>query len=242
MMITTLGQQSDATVLDIVSNVFSRADTLAHPDSLMTQLQALSVVWAVVFLVAGIVCMFSGYKFYRAVTVIVAMGIGMTAGYALGHKIGAPGVVGGCLAILLAVACFPMMKYAVALLGGLSGAWVGANVWTAVCHVVNRGNPEMAQSAAAKHWFGALLGLIICGMLAFVLFKLSVVLFTSVSGSTIAVLGILALLLQFKPWQEHIRSGLSAHALTIPLLVFVPALIGLILQESSHAPTGAGEH
>ncbi len=240
-MIATLGQQSQETVLDIVSKVFSRADTLAHPESLMKHLQALSMVWAVVFLVAGIACMFRGYRFYRAVTVIVAMGIGMTSGYALGLEIRAPYVVGGCLGVLLAVACFPMMKYAVALLGGLSGAWVGANVWTAVCYVVNSNNPEMAQAAAAKHWFGALLGLIICGMLAFVLFKLSVVLFTSVSGSTIAVLGILALLLQFKPWQEHIRSGLSAHAMTIPLLVFVPALIGLILQESAQTPAGAGE-
>ena len=238
-MIATLGQASQETVFDTISKVFSRADTLAHPDSLMTHLQALSVVWAVVFLVAGIACMFSGCKFYRAVTVIVAMTIGMTAGYALGLEIHAPYVVGGCLAILFAVACFPLMKYAVALFGGLSGAWVGANVWTAVCHVVNRSNPEVAQAAATKHWFGALLGLIICGMLAFVLFKLSVVLFTSVSGSTIAVLGILALLLQFKPWQETIRNGLSAHALTIPLIVFVPALIGLILQESAQTPAGS---
>ncbi len=69
-------------------------------------------------------------------------------------------------------------------------------------------------------------------MLAFILFKLSIVLFTSVSGATIAVLGGLALLLSFDPWQETIRSGLTASQMVIPLLVFVPAVIGLILQES----------
>ena len=45
--------------------------------------------------------------------------------------------------------------------------------------------------------------MIVCGMLAFILFKLTVVLFTSGSGSTLAVLGFLALILQFKPWQNE---------------------------------------
>jgi hypothetical protein len=239
-MITILAQaqtpSTDPSVLDTIKNVFSRADTLAHPEKLLTHLQTLSVVWAVIFLVAGMVCLFSGYRFYRAVTVIVALIIGMTAGYALGLEIRAPYVVAGCTGLLLAVICFPMMKYAVAVLGGLTGTWIGANVWTSLCYVINRSNSVVAEEAAAKYWVGALIGTIVCGMLAFILFKLSVVLFTSVSGSTLAVLGVLALLLHFKPWEEQVRSSLSAHAMTIPILVFVPALIGLILQEATPEP------
>lgn len=68
-------------------------------------------------------------------------------------------------------------------------------------------------------------------MLAFILFKLSVVLFTSVSGSTVAVMGALALLLSFEPWRETVTQGLMANQLVIPLLVAVPAAIGLIMQE-----------
>ncbi len=237
-MIATIAQASGSGVLDTVTKVFSRADTLAHPNSLVQNLQALSVVWSVIFLVAGLLCMFNGYKFYRVATVVLALGIGLAVGYALGLKISAPYVVSGCVGLLLAVACFPMMKYAVAVLGGLSGAWVGANTWTAVSHLVSGNDPQVANAAASHHWVGALIGLIVFGMLAFILFKLSIVVFTSVSGSTLAVLGVLALLLQFKPWQESIASGLSAHAMIIPLLVFVLAMIGLILQEG--APSAGG--
>ena len=236
-MISMLAQTGGSSVLDTITKVFARADTLAHPKNLILHLQTLSVVWSVVFLVAGLLCMFNGYKFYRTVTVVFALVIGLAVGYALGLKISAPYIVSGCVGLLLAVACFPMMKYAVAILGGLCGAWVGANTWTAVCHLVNRNDPLVANASASHHWVGALVGLILFGMLAFILFKLAIVLFTSVSGSTLAVLGLLALLLQFKPWQDEIRSGLSTHAMIIPLLVFVLAIIGLILQESSHSTT-----
>lgn len=238
-MITTLAQAKTTTVLDTVTHVFSRADTLAHPESLMTHLQTLSVVWSVIFLVVGVLCLFNGYKFYRIATIGLALAIGATAGYALGTHIKAPYVVAGCLALLLAVACFPMMKYAVAVLGGLSGAWIGANVWTSVCHLLMKTNPDAVVTASSNHWIGALIGLIVFGMLAFILFKLSIVLLTSVSGSTIAVLGMLALLLQFKPWQETIRTALSGHALIIPMLVLVAATIGLILQETSAAQSSS---
>ena len=46
-------------------------------------------------------------------------------------------------------------------------------------------------------------------MLAFILFKLSVVLYTSVSGSTLAVIGSLALVLSIEPWQQVVVSALT---------------------------------
>ncbi len=238
-----LAQTADPTVMDTVTDVFSRADTLAHPGSLMDDLQSLSIVWAVIFLVAGILCMINGYRFYRTATVILALAIGATAGYALGQKIdvgsGAPYIVAGSLGLLLAVASFPMMRVSIAIMGSITGAWLGANVWTAIAHLLNKNDADAAAAAAQNHWVGALIGLIVCGMLAFILFKLTVVLFTSVSGSTLAVLGFLALILHIKPWQESIRSGLSAHSLIIPIVVIAAAGIGLILQESAPEPSGA---
>ncbi len=55
--------------------------------------------------------------------------------------------------------------------------------------------------------------------------------FTSVSGSTIAVLGVIALLLSFEPWAAAVTSGLTANQVVIPLLVFIPAIFGLVYQE-----------
>lgn len=226
-MLTTVAQ-SDPTVFDSVIEIFSRLDTLAHPESLLDTLQTMSAVWAVIFLAGGLICLFQGYKIYKTVTVILALSIGAFAGYYVGKKIDAEYIVAGCLSLLMAVSCFPLMKYAVSALGGLAGAFIGANSWSALGGLLgNGGNNSVTQ----HYWVGALVGLLVCGMLAFILFKITVVMFTSVSGSTIAVLGGVALLLQIDTFEPTISRSISAHTTILPLLVLVPALIGFILQE-----------
>ena len=222
----------NASVFELVTDIFSHGDALANPQTLVTKLQNMSLVTAIIFLVVGLLCLFNGYRYYKFATVVLALLIGAFAGYALGQHIGAQWIVAGCTGALFATLCFPLMKYAVATLGGLCGAYVGANAWSALAQVWT----EPGSTAAENYWIGALLGLILFGMLAFVLFKLSIIFFTSISGSTIAVLGVVALLLQVPVFQEDVASGLVAHAAIIPLLVLVPAVIGLILQETAPTP------
>ena len=241
-MLTTLAQAEEtATPLNnlfqTINGMFSSPDALAQPEVIVEHLKSLSVVWAVVFIIVGVLCLLNGARFYRFATVGIALLLGLFGGYWLGEKIGNPLVVAACCGILLAVAAFPLIKYAVALFGGLAGAFIGANLWSGLAHAINKGAD--AAIPAEAYWIGALVGLLVCGMLAFILFKLSIELFTSVSGSTIAVLGALALLLSFKPWQATVASGLTANQLIIPLLVFVPAIIGLILQETFAASSDA---
>lgn len=230
---------------DTIAGMFSRGDALAQPEHVISHLQTLGAVWAVVFVIVGVLCMFNGYKFYKFATVSLALLLGLFAGYWFGGKIGAPYVVAGCVGVLMAVLAFPLMKYAVAVFGGLAGAFVGANLWAGMADAVNKIASEGGQAhsviPAGEYWLGALLGLLICGMLAFILFKLSIVMFTSVSGSTIAMMGVLALLLGFEPWHDVVADGLRASQLVIPLLVFVPAAIGLILQEANSGGFTAGE-
>ncbi len=224
-------------LFDIVTGLFSRVDMLAHPQDMLPKLEAMGIVWAVVFLTAGLLCMFNGYKYYKLIVTFLAVLIGLFAGYAVGQRLDAGGttashapyIVGGCCAALLAVLCFPLMKYAVAVLGGLIGAFIGANLWSAIALQAHKG--EVTQ-IAELYWIGALIGLILIGMLAFVLFKLSVELFTSVSGSTLAVIGGVALLMEVPGWRGSVSDSIGAHAVIIPMLVLVPALIGLISQES----------
>ena len=83
---------------------------------------------------------------------------------------------------------------------------------------------------------------VIYGMLAFILFKLTVVVFTAVSGSTVAVLGALALLLQVPNWNSSIRSSIATNAIALPLLVLAPAAIGLIFQHAPAGGKGGGDH
>jgi hypothetical protein len=228
MLVLAASTDQPENVFEVVTRVFSRLDALTHPKPLLEALQMLPIVWGVVFLVAGLVCLLEGYKFYKVVTVCLALTIGAFAGYRLGQEIKAEYIVAASLSLLLAVVCFPLMKYAVASMGGIVGAFLGANAWSAVATLMSR--PEASQHC----WIGALVGLIVCGMLAFILWKLSIVLFTSVSGSTLAAIGAAGLMLQFPAVREMIRSNLDskAHVVIPPLLVAVPALIGLIHQES----------
>lgn len=237
----SLAQQSPNAIDNLfqtITKCFPRADTLAHPAAVIDALTTLSVVWAVVFIVAGLLCLFNGYKFHKAATVVLAMVIGLFAGYwmSLRLNIQAPYLIAGCLGILLAVVAFPLMKYTVALLGGLTGAFVGANLWSSVATVSGHGE------AVAHHWIGALIGLIICGMLAFVVFKLSVVVTTSISGALLAVFGMVALLLNFPndTLRGSISNSLTSHAIVLPMLVLVPAVIGLIMQEKPGQAAVAG--
>ncbi len=224
-------------VFEIITGIFSRGDALAHPADLMAALRSMSIVWGAIFLTAGLVCMLNGYKFYKTIIIVVAASVGAFAGYALGKQIEAAYVVAGCLSLLLAVGCWPLMKYAVALIGGLAGAFLGANVWSASSSLI--GDTSHAQAMAHNYWIGALIGLLIIGMLSFILFKVAVVLFTSFGGSTIAVMGAIALLLQVPAWQDAVSTSLTAHPIVVPMLIAVPTVIGLIMQQSQPATANA---
>ncbi|MEM8783628.1 MAG: hypothetical protein AAGE65_12330 [Planctomycetota bacterium] len=229
-------------LFEAVTTILGRGDALTNTDSLIAGLQSLGMVWAVVLTTVGLLCMFNGYRWHRVATVTTALLLGLFAGYWLGKMLNAPFVVAGCLGALLFVVAFPLMKYMVAALGGLAGAFLGANLWAGVAKEMEKAAIQNANGAAVPpdgllmdpgmYWVGALIGLIVCGMLAFVLWKLSIVVYTSVSGSTLAVIGILALLLSVDGFAAPIKEGLSASYLVVPLLVFVPAAIGLILQET----------
>ena len=241
-MLSLLASSNGLGFLDIAGNIFSRADTLANPATLLDQLQQLSVVWAAIFLAGGIVCIRHGHKFYRVITVIMALLIGGVVGFALGKRLEADYIVAGCLSGLFAVCCWPLMKYAVAAMGGLVGAFLGANAWSAIAAAMHtHGNGAHPEPGQNMYWVGALVGLVVCGMLAFILFKLTIVVFTAVSGSTVAVLGAIALLLQVPNWNTSIRSSIASNAIALPLLVLAPAAIGLIIQHAHPAAKGGAE-
>ncbi len=60
-----------------------------------------------------------------------------------------------------------------------------------------------------------------------------IVLFTSIGGGAMAVLGILTLMLHVPTWETAIRDSLQANNMLLPLLVTVTAVTGLVLQHSA---------
>ena len=241
-------------------DIFSRGDTLASPGELIPELAQLGELWAIVFVIVGLVCLLKGYTFHKIMTVSLLVVLGAGLGYWMGLEIqGPPFVVAGCVSVLLAVLAFPLMKYAVAILGGLSGAFIGSNLWAGLGRVLDKSAEQrveaQGQEAASSdfivrvaeampadaYWVGALIGLVICGLAAFMLSKITIHLFTTVSGSTIAVFGVIALLLSFENFRDTVATELTRSPLIIPLLVFVPAAIGFLMQEKASGAWGGGE-
>lgn len=215
--------------IPIPSWLFTRLDVLAHPTELIRALEQTGIVVGAIFIAVGLVCMLQGYRLYKWVVIIAAMGVGMGVGYQLGHYIKGEVIIGGCVGVLLAVVAWPLMKYAVALCGGLAGAFIGATMWSAIAGQINSTAGSIVVSTNA-YWAGALTGLIFFGLLSFLLFELSIIIFTSVSGSVLAVLGIIALLLQVPIWHDTVTSALEADPMIIPMIVIVPIVIGLVVQ------------
>lgn len=239
----------------------SKGAPLAHPGELVGKLGQLGEIWALAFVIMGMVCLLNGYKFHKIVTVSLLVILGAVLGYWMGLEIkGPPFVVAAMVSILLGVLAFPLMKYAIAVLGGLSGAFIGANLWVAVARFVNpppvQGPDTVATTASTTNetllqagsympvdafWIGALIGLMICGLGAFILSKISIHLFTTVSGSTIAVFGVIALLLSIDTFRETVTTELTRSPLIIPILVFVPAAVGFLMQEKASGAWGGGK-
>lgn len=247
------------TILEIFT--VSKGAPLAQPGQLVGNLEKLGPIWALAFVIMGLVCLLNGYKFHKVATVALLVILGAALGYWMGVVIhGPPFVVAACVSILLGVLAFPLMSYAIALLGGLSGAFIGANLWVAIATFLNP--PAAGQEAGTAvattsnetllqvgsyipvdaFWVGALIGLMFCGIGAFILSKIAIHLFTTVSGSTIAVFGVIALLLSMNGIRDTVVSELTRSPLIIPLLVFVPAAIGFFMQEkASGAWSGGGD-
>jgi hypothetical protein len=225
-----IAQAASETPDKVIPAIWTRWDALCHPEEMVAALGDLTMVWAGIFVAAGLVCLLQGYKLYKWVVVTLALALGGAIGYQLGQHIQAEVIVAGCLGVLLAVVAWPFMKFAVAAAGGFAGAVIGANAWSALADQINANSQTLSVPADA-HWAGALMGLLFFGMLSFILFELSVVVFTSFSGSMLLVMGAIALLLHVPAWQDAVGNSLKASPLIVPVLVIVPAMIGLVIQH-----------
>jgi hypothetical protein len=88
-------------------------------------------------------------------------------------------------------------------------------------------------------WTGAAIGMIACGLLCFIIFKGSVMTYTSLQGSVMLIFGILGLVYNYKPVAEAITKGLTVKPFLLPLAIFIPTVLGLLYQQTSSTPPPA---
>ena len=109
-------------------------------------------------------------------------------------------------------------------MGGVFGAMLGASMWRAMDLQLN------------YVWAGGMMGLIFFGMLSFILFRGSIMMYFSVQGAVMLVFGILGMLYKYQGLGPVVQQNLSVKPFILPLCIFVPAVIGLIYQQTQYPP------
>ncbi len=129
-------------------------------------------------------------------------------------------------AVLMGILAWPLLKYAVAACGGLVGFVIGMVVWAYCDQPLNLA------------WAGGLVGLAVLGMMSFVLFKTTVILFTSIEGAGMFVFGTCALLMHYAPWEKQVSTSLDTKPILLPLVIGTMAAIALFWQHQQHGLIG----
>lgn len=217
--IMMLAQESKAPVLE--GNVFDNLNILHNPDLLLENLSRIPVFAAATVVTVGILCVFNGYRWHKWVVAVLALLCGIGLGTMLSETMGKPMVVAAAVGCICAIVATPMLRLTVATFGGLTGAFIGSNTWSAI-----------EFSHVEHHWAGAVLGFVVVAMASLVLFKLVIVLFTSVGGAAMVVFGGITLLMSVPGWEPAVRDGLTKTPMLVPLLLALAAVGGFVLQQS----------
>jgi hypothetical protein len=183
---------------------------------------------ACILILLGIVYLMFGYCIFKVLVTLNAMAAGAYLGALLGRSTNAVAAGAFIGAIIAAAVTFPLMKYAIMIMGGIFGAALGASLW------------RQANLQGDLAWAGALSGLIFMGMLSMIVYRGSVILYTSLQGSVMLVFGILSLLYKYQSMAPDVTAVFSKRAFILPTVVLIPALVGLLYQQSMYpAPAPA---
>ena len=192
-------------------------------DLMWKYVSSLGLVEALTFISFGSVCLFYGWRVFKILVTICFGLLGLTLGIWANDQLIGGNVIWLSLicAIFFAVLSIPFMRWGVTLLGALSGGILTAGLWLAA------GLPDQYL------WAGGLVGFISGGMMSFIVFKVAVILFTSLGGSTLTVVGILAILYGFilEGKSEQFKEFVFTNQWFLPALLLIPMAFGLFLQN-----------
>ncbi len=77
------------------------------------------------------------------------------------------------------------------------------------------------------------MGLILFGLLAFIIFRGSLMMFMSLQGAVMFVFGALGLIYKLKDVGPVITAKMTIAPFMLPMAIFIPAIIGIIYQQQT---------
>ena len=183
---------------------------------------------ATIFLVTGVLMLLFGVNLFKAVVTINAMIIGAAFGLYVGDKAGNENVGALIGAFIMAAICLPLMKHAAGVMVLAVGAILGTFLWR-----------MFAVAHQELYWVGAILGGISFGLLSMLIFRGCLMIFTSLQGSLMTIVGLLGLILKYKGVDAALTQFLSAKNFALPLAIFIPTILGVLYQQMPGAAAKA---
>jgi hypothetical protein len=191
-------------------------------ESFWNYITSLNKVEAVTFISFGVVCLMYGWRVFKILVVISFALLGLFLGVSITNKIVGLNnqAVGGLVGMgILGILSVPLMRWAVSALGAMAGGVLTSSIW-------------YASGLTERYiWAGALIGMVAGGMISFIVFKVAVILFSSLSGASLIVVGSLALLYLHPATSARLEEIIFTKKWFLPTLLIAPTLIGLVLQN-----------
>jgi hypothetical protein len=195
---------------------------------LLSAMESLSVIQAVGMIALGLLYLIYGLRFVKFLVVLNAAGLGAMIGMSLGTSMSdspnMPPLMALAGAILLGALTWPMLHVAVGIMGALAGGLMGYVFW-AIIAVALKNNDLLNYS-----WAGGLIGMVAIGMLTFIVFPVTVMIFTSVQGALMFTAGLCSLLMVHGGVRGSFGAELEHNEYLMKVLVAVPAIVGFALQ------------
>lgn len=221
--ITILAQTVEATnqTAGGTETTAAAEEGFAGTNFIWEQIVALNLVEALTFICFGVVCLFYGWRIFR---ILVTLSFGLaglfvgiwTSRLLIGGNEMWLGII--CL-VLFAFFSVPLMRWAVSILGSVTGGILTSGIWLAC------GFPQQYW------WAGGLVGIVAGGMISFIIFRIAVMLFTSFGGGALIVIAGLAILYRYIGVAERIEELVFNHNWFLPIALLVPTVVGIFLQN-----------
>jgi hypothetical protein len=182
---------------------------------------SLGLVEALTFISFGAVCLFYGWRVFKILVTISFALLGLLLGVWANKVLISGNVIwlGAICAALFAFMSIPLMRWGVTLLGAAAGGVLTGGGWLVM------GLPERYI------WAGALIGVVAGAMISFIVFKIAVMLFTSLGGSALIVVGVLAVLYKYMGAAERLQEMVFNERWFLPVMLLAPVAVGIILQN-----------
>lgn len=196
---------------------------------LLTWCEHMGPGMAALLILLGVIYLLFGIKVFKALMMLNAAAVGAAVGFLVGQRTDMGFALMVLCGFLAAALTWPMMKWAVAVMGGMFGAALGASIWTTFGL-----EPQFA-------WSGALTGIVLFGLLSFIIFRGSITMYMSLQGSVMLVFGILGMVYKYQEVAPKITHAMTIKPFLLPMSIIIPAIIGILYQQAHAAGAPQGK-